>query len=445
MVILGLGSNLGDRLENCRNAVAALKKVPGIVIQQISPLYLSDALLPENGSAQWGLPYFNCALRCEISLTPHELLQKIKLIETELGRQPAEDWAPRPIDIDILAWDNLIFHDEKLQIPHEELLSRPFALWPLADLVPRWIHPLKNATAEQLSAEWGSRFNGQAPLHTRQILHRIDTSRLVGILNTTPDSFSDGGKFQQIEYAVQHANKLVEDGAEIIDIGAEASGPSAKPLTAEEEWQRLEPILAEILAQRSEWLLKPKISIDTRRSEIAKKALALGVDWINDVSGLTQPDMREIIANSHCNIVIMHQLGIPANPNITLPLASDPVALVYEWAEQTLNSLEKSAINLNRVILDLGIGFGKTASQSFELIKHIAAFHPLKTPLLIGHSRKSFLTLFTDKPPTERDIETQALSLFLSNQNTDYLRLHNIEHCSRSFNIVGHVCPTYFL
>ncbi|MDR3490414.1 MAG: dihydropteroate synthase [Gammaproteobacteria bacterium] len=440
MVILGLGTNLNDRLSFLRAAYHQIKKIPHLTIEQVSPIYISDALLPENAPESWDMPYLNLALRCDTQLTPHELLKLTKQIEIDMGRTFENRWGPRPIDIDILVWDDLLLYDDKLHVPHEHLHERPFALWPLADVAPHWVYPLKNdfygKTAAEIAKQWGSKFSGNAPLHTQQISQRIDTPQLIGIINVTPDSFSDGGKFKTVNQFILHAQQLVKAGAEIIDIGAEATGPNAKSLSPETEWQRLEPVLNEILSQRKNFLISPKISVDTRNAVTAQKALDLGVDWINDQSAFADADMSEIIIKSQCDVVIMHQLGIPADKNNVLATTDDVTSHVLAWAKNKISTLEKSGIKRERIIFDVGIGFGKTAEQSLELIKNISQFKQLNCRLLVGHSRKSFLSLFTDKPAPLRDIETTAISLFLAQNNIDYLRIHNVEDCASSLKVL---------
>lgn len=443
MIILGLGSNIGDRLEHLRKALKLIKKIPELTVQQISPIYMSDALLPDRAPQSWNVPYLNLALCCQTSLDPYELLQHTKEIEKKLGRTPEIDWSPRIIDIDILAWNDLIKYDDKLHIPHEHLHERPFALWPLADVAPFWIYPLpgpfQGKTAMEMAKQWGSRCEGKAPLNAKQIPHRIDTPTLVGVVNVTPDSFSDGGDFFTNTKAWQQISHLVHSGAEIIDIGAEATGPRAASLTAEIEWQRLEPLLNSILAERSSLIIPPKISIDTRHAATAEKALAIyGVDWINDVSGLDDPAMGELLADQPCDIVFMHHLGIPVSQSKLIPFNENPVSFVYSWAENRLKELDELNIDRARLIFDIGIGYGKTAEQSLALIKNISAFHPLGVKLLIGHSRKSFLTQFTDKPAAERDLETAVISLFLAKQDVDYLRIHNVEDHARGFRVAAY-------
>lgn len=396
MVILGLGSNTGDRLNNLRQAYSLLKKIPKLIIQNISPLYLSDALLPDQAPASWDKPYINLAIECETTLTPLELLQQLKNIEYAMGRKAIkQQWAPRIIDLDILAWSNLVFEDDLLQIPHPRVLERPFALWPLADLTPFWIYPGKGKYQGKIAAEigsrWGSRFSGEVPLHTKQIPHRIDTPQLVGILNVTPDSFSDGGKFTNIQSLLHQAYHLVSSGAEILDIGAEATNPDAIPLDPDDEWERLEPFLKALKHELHLMSFVPKISVDTRHAAVADKALRLGVDWINDPSGLQDPKMVELMATCRRDCVVMHNLGIPADPKKVLTYLQDPVEQVYQWAQNQLSYLEKNGIALEKIIFDVGIGFGKDAEQSFSLIKNIRRFQNLNTRLLVGHSRKSFL------------------------------------------------------
>ncbi len=441
-MILGLGSNVGDRLANLRKAVQTIKNTPGIIIEQVSPVYLSDALLPEGAPSEWDMSYLNIAVRCETIFAPLELLNILKAIESSIGRKPeTRHWGPRILDIDILAWDELVIQSETLTLPHANLQERPFALWPLADVAALWTFPLAGPnhgkTAAQIVEKWGSRFTGEAPLRTKQIYHRVDTPELVGILNVTPDSFSDGGKYFSIENALNQALSLVNSGANVIDIGAESTAPNATRLDAKREWERLEPVLLALTSARNRFLLPPKLSVDTRHAEVAIKALAIGVNWINDVTGLQDPAMRDVLRDTNVDCVVMHHMSIPASRDFILPRNQDAVELVYKWAVNQLDILEQSGIKKERIILDPGIGFGKTAEHSLQLIKHIEVFQKLGVRLLIGHSRKSFLSLLTDRSPSERDIETVAISLYLAKQNINYLRIHQVEMCARALRTMA--------
>lgn len=442
MVILGLGSNLGDRLSHLRKAYLAIQTIPGLVVHQVSPIYISDALMPENAPNEWDMPYLNLALRCETMLEPLALLKELKTIEWTIGRKPEiRHWGPRIIDIDILAWEQTVIESDMLTVPHLSLQERPFALWPLADVAPTWQFPLRGPsqgqTAAQMVESWGSRFSGDAPFHTRQIQQRIDTPQLVGIVNITPDSFSDGGQFFSPEKALQQIADLIKAGAEVIDIGAESTAPQAQPLNASDEWARLGPIIQSLRDIKKLSLIPPKISLDTRHSEIAMKALTMDVDWINDVSGLDDADMRNILAQSSADCVMMHHLAIPERRTHVLPRNQDPLKLVFDWAKSRIQLLETQGIPRERIIFDPGIGFGKMAEQSLLLIKHIQLFTTLGVRILVGHSRKTFLSLFTDMPFAERDIETTAMSIFLSNQPVDYLRVHNVDMCARAFKVIS--------
>lgn len=442
MVVLILGSNTGDKLGYLRQALTLIQAIPDTRVLQVSPVYRSDALLPDNAPISWDTPYFNVGVRCETQQTPHALLQHLKTIEYAImGRKPEQKWGPRIIDIDIAVWDDLSLQDDKLHIPHKDLHLRPFALWPLTDVAPHWVFPAGSEnpgkTATEVAEVWGSRLSGDAPFHTCQIPHRIDTARLMGILNIAPDSFSDGGQFMVVDKAIQHAKQLVDAGAEIIDIGAEATGPNATPLTAEQEWQRLEPILKALLLERDKMLIVPRISIDTYHPETAEKALGLGVDWINDVSGLDNPAMCQVLKNHTCDIVVMHHLGIPVDKQVHIPRTDNITDSVLAWAQAKLAALEQQGIARERIIFDVGNGYGKTREQSLTLMKDIAAFKTLGVRLFVGHSRKVFLTLFTSLTPQERDLETAIVSLYLSQQNTDYLRVHNVEMTARCLKVAA--------
>lgn len=425
-VILGLGSNIGDRLENLRTALHRIQQIHGVEVKQHSPLYISDALLPDNAPSDWDQPHINAAVICKTSLPPLDLLAELKKIETALGR-PLEKqrWSPRLIDIDILAYSNDVIETGTLTIPHPGLAERPFALWPLADMLPFWIHPVLQKTAAELVDQWGSRFDGLAPLHTRQLNQRLSGSRLMGIVNVTPDSFSDGGLYLKTDAATQHAIALIEAGAEILDLGAESTAPTAQPLDAETEWLRLEPILRAIKA--TSFLIPPKISIDTRHPETAKRALALGIDWINDVSGLDDPAMRELIIASNKHCVVMHHLSIPQRQAHSIPRGKNPVEIVLRWGEDRINELEKEGLKREKIFFDPGIGFGKYPEQSLMLIQQAEVFKQLGVRLLVGHSRKRFLSLLTGNVSEERDIETTMLSILLDKQGVDYLRVHNVK------------------
>ena len=243
---------------------------------------------------------------------------------------------------------------------------------------------------------------------------------LIGILNITPDSFSDGGQWLQPEAALAHMQQMLRDGAQMVDVGAESTRPGAEPLSAEEEWARLEPVLSHPDCDIS------KVSLDTRHAETARRALELGVAWINDVTGFTDPQMRKAVAGHEGLLVLMHALSIPADPRKVLLESNDPVAEVMAFFRQQLELLQADGIPPARIILDPGIGFGKTAEQSITLLARWQEFRALGCPVLIGHSRKSFMKLLSDEPAPARDGLTRAVSALLTKQGVAYLRVHDV-------------------
>jgi dihydropteroate synthase len=177
--------------------------------------------------------------------------------------------------------------------------------------------------------------------------------------------------------------------------------------------------------------------VDTRHVEVAEKSLDYGIHWINDVTGLDNKNMRKLVAQMPVNCIVMHHLSIPEQRNNILPRDQDPVNLVYEWGKQRLEMLLQEGIALEKIIFDPGIGFGKMAEQSLLLIKSISIFSQLNVPLLVGHSRKTFLSFLSGLPYCERDVETTAISVYLSKQKVDYLRIHNVDMTTRAFKVTA--------
>lgn len=243
--------------------------------------------------------------------------------------------------------------------------------------------------------------------------------KLAAIVNLTPDSFSDGGKFAEAEEALAAIEGFIADGAAVIDIGAESTRPGATPVSPEEEWQRLEPVLSLLHRVR-----KPGVafSVDTRHGRTARRALAAGADWINDVTGFSSHDMVQAVKDSDCTLVMMHSLGAPADKSVTLPEGIDVVEALLAWARARVALLEEQGIDKNCIVFDPGLGFGKTPAQSHAIVRGIAQFKALGLPVLVGHSRKSFL----GGDAANRDGATLAMSLILAGQGVDYLRVHDV-------------------
>jgi 2-amino-4-hydroxy-6-hydroxymethyldihydropteridine diphosphokinase/dihydropteroate synthase len=415
--ILGLGGNEGGPLRYLRMAVAELSfRTPGVRVLRASPVYQSEAMLPPGGALDptWVHPFHNMALECEIRLEPLELLAAVKGIERKLGREVRERWAPRRIDIDILALEGRSFRSPELEIPHPGLRERPFALLPLLDLWPEWA-----------STPWSWTSSEKVPFCTSRIGDSL--TELVGIVNVTPDSFSDGGGSPDLRL-------MLNQGATVLDVGAESTRPGAHPVDAETEWSRLAPTLDKLLNLRKE-LRYFRISVDTRKPLVAQRAIEAGVDWINDVEGLSNPEMQKLAQMSSVKWVVMHSLGIPPDGRNVLTDGQDPVEQILAWGRTKLAELGKLGISRERLILDPGIGFGKLAHQSWSLLSRASRLHELGVPLLFGHSRKSFLAQYTEARPPERDLETAVVSAELARQGVQYLRVHNVAASSRAIGV----------
>jgi dihydropteroate synthase len=192
------------------------------------------------------------------------------------------------------------------------------------------------------------------------------------------------------------------------------------------EWARLEPVLEALLASKGTDRLFPQISVDTYHPATAQRALALGVDIINDVTGLTNPQMLDLAQGGGADWIAMHSLGIPADPERIFSPGTDPVAAVEQWLMERLDAWTRAGLDLNRIVFDPGIGFGKDALQSLKLLRAAGRFRQYGLRVLIGHSRKSFLRSITNPALAARDLATVGASLSLCQQRVDILRVHNV-------------------
>ena len=438
-VLLGVGTNLGNRLGHLRQAVRAVGSAEswGVRLLAISPIYESDALLPDGAPPEWNQPYLNLAVLAETSLEPPALLGWAKATEIALGRGPAALWSPRAIDIDLLAIDGQTVRSPMLTLPHRDLLQRPFALLPVVDLVPGWQFQAGDGPP-QAAAAWAERWRGDpetVPFRTRRI--GAGLTELVGILNLTSDSFSDGGRWLDTDRAIDWAESLSGAGATVIDLGAESTHPGSVAVDRETEWARLGPVLT---ALRTRWPrgVGPRLSVDTRHPLTAVRAIEAGADWINDVTGFDDPAMIAAVARAPVDLVVMHHLGVPPQPTMVMERSHDPVADLVSWGRARLALLTAAGIGPERLIFDPGIGFGKTGAQTAAILARIGEFRALGVRLLVGHSRKSFLkTWFApggSGPCTsvgDRENETLALTQHLAAWAVDYVRVHDVDANAR--------------
>lgn len=239
----------------------------------------------------------------------------------------------------------------------------------------------------------------------------------MGIVNVTPDSFSDGGRYLGVAEAVLHAQALVEAGADVIDIGAESTRPQATPLSMEDEWARLAPVLT-----RLREAVNVPLSIDTYKAEIARRALSCGVDVVNDVwGGLSDERMYDVVARHRAYYVMMH------NGFGKKPVADDIVAHVRDELVARIAAAKDAGVLADRIIIDPGIGFGKTLAQNLALINRLDELKELGYPVLIGTSRKSFIGHVLDLPVEERVEGTAATVAVAIARGADIVRVHDVE------------------
>ena len=258
---------------------------------------------------------------------------------------------------------------------------------------------------------------------------------VMGIVNVTPDSFSDGGKFFSPEDAISHASKLIEQGADIIDIGGESTRPGADQISESEELNRVIPVIEKIRFENP----KKLISIDTTKASVAKHAVEVGADIINDVSGLSfDNDMIDTVARFNIPVIIMHMKGNPQNMQLN-PKYKDIINEILDFFKKKIKIAIQSGINRKMIILDPGIGFGKTVQHNFELLSRLNELNVLELPIMIGPSRKSFIGITLDLPPEDR-VEGTAAAVSAGVMNgASIVRVHDVKSMKRVVKIIDEI------
>ncbi len=257
----------------------------------------------------------------------------------------------------------------------------------------------------------------------------FDEPRLMGVLNTTPDSFSDGGKFDTFDIALQHAHQMQANGADIIDIGGESTRPGAAEVTVTEEIARTIPIIQALRAKS-----RIPISIDTRKSTVAHAAVDAGVNLINDVSAMSfDPTIAATAAHANAPICLMHAQGDPETMQDN-PVYDDVLLDVYDFLSNRIAIAENAGIARTQIIVDPGIGFGKTLDHNLKLLRGLSLFHGLGCLILLGASRKRFIGTIADVPDAhDRMPGTLAVSLHAIAQGVQLHRVHDIKPIKQAF------------
>ena len=256
---------------------------------------------------------------------------------------------------------------------------------------------------------------------SRRVFDLREHGVIMGILNVTPDSFSDGGKFAHVDAAVDHALRMVEQGAEIIDVGGESTRPGAAEVTAAEEMSRVVPVI-EKLRERSD----AAISIDTSKAAVARAALDAGAEIINDVTAMTSdPSMAALAAESHAGVVLMHMQGTPRSMQKD-PRYNDVVREVEDYLLSRLAAARDAGIEEERIAIDPGIGFGKRPEHNWALLRELEVFTEAKRPVLLGVSRKSLLKVIAGDDMVRRGAATAALTAIGRSKGARIFRVHEI-------------------
>lgn len=273
-------------------------------------------------------------------------------------------------------------------------------------------------------------------------------TRIMGILNITPDSFSDGGRFFNGDTALDHAEQMVAAGADIIDIGGESSRPFSKPVSISEECRRVLPVIEKLAAR-----LDVPISIDTTKAEVARQAILAGASIINDISSLrTDPELAVIAAQNDVLLILMHMKGVPADMQVA-PSYEDLLGEILGFLKEAVARAETSGIDRTRLLIDPGIGFGKTVAHNLCLINQLPEFHRLGLPLLVGTSRKAFIRKVLGRgregelPPAHPLIETgtQASIAAAAINGAHIVRVHDVPGTAATLKIadaIRNACPS---
>lgn len=397
--------------------------------------------------------FLNSAVRGFTKHGPLELLGMLKKIEKDMGRTNGIRYGPRPIDLDILFYGKFRVSSENLTVPHERIWERPFVMAPLIDIIGSDVENDTIAAWHSLSNFSGGLFEAWDKLGGDSLVGKDGMSRVLpvgnrlwdwsqktsvmGVLNLTPDSFSDGGKFQPVKYAVSQVRQMISEGADIIDIGAQSTRPMATRISAEEELERLAPVLEAVkdMVEEEGRIL----SVDTFYSKVASEAVKKGAHIVNDVSsGKLDPKMFNVVAGLKVPYIAMHMRGDPTSmqnaDNLTYNDVCKQVALELS---SRVTDAELSGIPAWSIVIDPGIGFSKNTEQNLEILsglkrirqeiakKSLAVAHG---PLLIGPSRKRFLGEICNRPAaSDRDPATIASITAGVLGGANIVRVHNVK------------------
>ncbi|MBA3511481.1 dihydropteroate synthase [Sphingomonas sp.] len=300
-----------------------------------------------------------------------------------------------------------------------ELLSVEGSKRVASELVP--VEQLERRLDEPGAAQWQALTGNRAPLQLGERTVRLDQPQVMGVLNVTPDSFSDGGRFADASAAAESGADMAAEGAAIIDVGGESTRPGAKPVWAGDETERVVPVIRQLAASGA------AVSIDTRKSEVMTAALGAGARLVNDVSALTfDPRSAELVAAAGVPVVLMHHQGSPETMQDS-PSYDDVLVEVYQWLEQRIAAAEGAGIARPNILVDPGFGFGKTVAHNLELMNGLALFHSLGCPIVLGASRKRTIGALSGEAAADKRLGGSiVLAVKAAEQGVQIIRTHDV-------------------
>ena len=258
---------------------------------------------------------------------------------------------------------------------------------------------------------------------------------IMGILNVTPDSFSDGACYLGVAAAIDHAKEMAKDGADVIDVGGESSRPGASPASAEEELARVLPVVEGLVDE-----ISVPVSIDTCKSEVARRALETGAHIVNDITALQgDAEMAKVVAEMGAGVILMHMRGTPRTMQQS-PVYDDVVSDISSWLQRRIEYAETEDIPPDHIAIDPGIGFGKTVDHNLEILRRLDEFRHLNKPILIGTSRKSFIGKILDLPVNSRIEGTAATITWAIAHGADMVRVHDVKTMHRVARMTDALC-----
>ncbi|KAJ4989927.1 folic acid synthesis protein [Stagonosporopsis vannaccii] len=435
---VALGSNMEDRVAMIEQACKEMEAGGKIKVLRTSSLWETKAMYVVDQDM-----FVNGACEIETSLSPIELLDELQAVENKMGRVKVIDKGPRNIDLDILLYEDVTMKSERLQLPHALMLEREFVLRPLCELIPEASLPQhdtqpKGALKEHLtrlptSNELLSPLTPLAPKQPNITSYQSKRkTRIMSILNVTPDSFSDGGKnFNNDEATL--ANTIISHiaaGATILDIGGQSTRPGAIQVSAKEELDRILPAVS--LIKRLPQAKDIAISIDTYRADVAEQSVKAGAHIINDVSaGLMDNNMLSIMGKLGCTVCLMHMRGTPETMSTLTSYPDGVIEGVGHELLERVRAAEAAGVRRWRIILDPGIGFAKTQEQNLELLRRLdelIRYPGLEGfPWLVGTSRKAFIGKITGvQEARERTWGTAAAIAAAVQGGSDIVRVHDV-------------------